>query len=421
MGVVQAPASKSLTNRLLVIAALADGESRLGSPLRSDDTSVMAAGLTALGASVRLAPDAAIVSGRSGRLDPPAGVVWAGLSGTTLRFLAGVSLLVPGQTVLDGEPPLRRRPIRPLLDALAAAGAVVTSDDGRPPLTIESDGLAGGLLEVDARESSQFATALLLVAPYARAGVTLDVANTAAGGYLDLTIEVMRRFGAVVDEVGPGRYVVSAAHRYAATDVDVEYDASAAAHLYALAVATRGSVTVSNGVASAQPDAGIVPLLEQMGADVAWDASGTGVTVRGGASLTGIDVDLGAMPDQVPTLAVLGALCEGRTVLRGIGVTRGHETDRIEAVAAELRRVGAGVETGPDWLAVDGGRPLGPARIETYDDHRMAMAFTALAAAVPGTTIASPGCVAKTYPDWWEDVVALGLGVEPLGSRSREA
>ncbi|MGH9299491.1 MAG: 3-phosphoshikimate 1-carboxyvinyltransferase, partial [Acidimicrobiales bacterium] len=187
----------------------------------------------------------------------------------------------------------------------------------------------------------------------------------------------------------------------------VEYDASAAAHLFALAMATGGSVTVENAVSTRQPDAGILRIFEEMGAGIS--ASTGPVTVRRGGLLRGIDTDLSTMPDQVATLAVLGALADGPTLLTGIGVVRGHETDRIAALEGELSKLGAAVEAGPDWLRVEGGRQLHGGRVDTHDDHRLAMAFTALGAVVEGIEIASPGCVAKTYPRWWDDAAALGL------------
>jgi len=408
-GTLDAPSSKSLTNRLLVIAALAEGKSVLSGLLESDDTVAMTSGLRALGARIEDVGGDTEVTGTSGR--PVAGgtEVNAGLSGTTLRFLAAVALLARGTVVLDGSEPLRRRPIAPLLDALGAAGAEVSSDGGRPPLRISSRGLAGGRLRVDASASSQFATGLLLVGPYADDDLIVEVVGLRELGYVRLTVATMARWGASVGEEAPGRFRVSARDRYVSRAESVEHDASAAAHLYALAVATRGSITVANAFETAQPDGGLVEVLAAMGASFSRGPGGTTVERRG--ELTGVDVNLAAMPDQVPTVAALAALARGDTVIRGVEIARGHESDRITAVATELGRLGARVEEAPDGLVVHGGAPLHAGRIDTHHDHRIAMAFTAIGAVVPGVELSDPGCVAKTYPGFFDDVARLGVGV----------
>ncbi len=408
-GVLEAPASKSLTNRLLVMAALADGESVLRRLLVSDDTEAMTAGLRALGARIESLDDRTEVSGTCGRPLAAGVVLDAGLSGTTLRFLAAVALLANGTVVLDGHEPLRRRPIAPLVDALRAAGAQVVTDHGRPPLRISGHGLAGGVLRVDAGASSQFATALLLVGPYGDNDLVLEVGGLDELGYVRLTVDAMQRWGATVVEEAPGRFRVKAGARYAAREESVEHDASAAAHLYALAAATGGSVTVTNAFETAQPDGRFVELLAAMGAR--YERGPGGTTLERPGDLKGVAVDLGAMPDQLPTVAVLGALARGETMIRGVAIARGHESDRIRAVATELRRLGAAVEETPDGLVVRGGAQLHGGRVDTYRDHRIAMAFTAIGAVVPGVEISDPGCVAKTYPGFFDDVARLGVGI----------
>jgi 3-phosphoshikimate 1-carboxyvinyltransferase len=429
VGVRAAPPSKSVTNRLLLMAALATGTSRLHSILRSDDTAVMMAGLSALGADLSdlSSPDKVTLEivGTAGRLTRPPGVVTAGLSGTTLRWLAAVALLVRGGVTLDGEAPLRKRPILPLLRALEALGAVVETDGGHPPLRITAHGLPGGPITVDAKESSQFATSLLLVAPYAEQDMSLAVVNLGAAGYVELTIEAMRRWGAgvVVEPGKSGRYLVTAGRHYLAREEVVEYDASAAGHLFALAMATGGSVTVPNAVATRQPDAGLEQVFGAMGADVTRHSQGGGVSVARTAGLKGIDVDVSRMPDQVPTLAVLGALAAGTTTLRNVSVARGHETDRVSSVARELTKLGANIDVlegaeGSETMVIHGGASLHGGVVDTYDDHRMAMALSSIAAVVPGVRIRDPGCVRKTYPRYWDDAAALGLQLRRLGEPS---
>jgi 3-phosphoshikimate 1-carboxyvinyltransferase len=317
-------------------------------------------------------------------------------------------LLVSGTVVLDGDPPLRRRPILPLLHALEGLGATIETDGGHPPIRITSSGLPGGHVRVDAAASSQFATSLLLVSPYGEKDLELEVVNLGAAGYVELTLEAMCRWGAEASATGKGRYRVTAGRHYQAGGEVVEYDASAAGHLFALAMASGGSVTVPNVVATRQPDAGLMAVFEAMGATITAGPGG-GVRLEGPASLRGVDVDISLMPDQVPTLAVLGALAGGTTRLRNVAVARGHETDRVVAITRELRKLGADLDDVGDALIVHGGRPLTGAVVDTYDDHRMAMALSSLGASVGGVVIRHPGCVAKTYPGYWRDAAALGL------------
>jgi len=409
VGRLNAPSSKSLTNRLLVMAALAEGKSVLQQMLTSDDTLAMISGLQALGAGIETVDGQTEIAGTSGRPVARGTDIDAGLSGTTLRFLAAVALITEGTVVLDGQEPLRRRPIAPLLDALRAAGAEVLAEGGRPPLRISSNGLAGGRLRVDASTSSQFATGLLLVSPYADEDLTLEIGGLDQLGYVRLTVSAMARWGASVTEQAPGRFMVRAGEPYRSRTESVEHDASAAAHLYALAVATGGSITVANASATEQPDGRMLEVFSAMGATFSRGPRGTTLERRG--ELTGVEVDLGAMPDQVPTVATLGALATGDTVIRGVEIARGHESDRIRAVATQLGRLGARVEETPGGLVIRGGPVLHGGRVDTYSDHRIAMAFTAIGAVVPGVEIEDPGCVAKTYPGFFDDVVRLGIGI----------
>jgi len=406
-----APASKSVTNRALLCAALADGTSRLDGAAPGDDAEAMAAALVELGAEV---PDPWTVVGTGGRMVSPDRPLDARLSGTTMRFLAAAATLTPEGATVTGRPPLLRRPVGPLVAALRALGAEVR-DAGRglPPVTAAGGGLEGGRASVDAGASSQFASAVLLVAPYARRPVELTVERLGAAAYVALTAELMGRFGAAVEAAGPAAWRVEPGP-YRATELTVEYDASAAAHLFALAAATGGQVTVTNAVpGTVQPDAALPDLLAAMGATVTRD--GDAVCVRGPAVLAPVDADLAAMPDQVTTVAALAVLADGRSRLRGVGVARGHETDRLAALAAELAKLGVAVTERPDGLEVAGAGPeaLRPARLATWGDHRMAMALAAVAARVPGVVLEDPGCVAKTYPGFWRDLAGAGLGWRP--------
>jgi 3-phosphoshikimate 1-carboxyvinyltransferase len=408
-----APASKSVTNRALVCAALADGGSRLVGPLVSDDAAAMRAAVGALGATVEDSGGAWLVAGTGGRPRSPDAPLDARLSGTTMRFLAAVATLTPVGATVTGQAGLLARPVGPLTGALRALGARVADAGGHPPVTAAGGGLAGGQVTVAAARSSQFASAVLLVAPFARAQVRLAAEGLGAPGYVELTAEVMRWFGVGVERAGAACWVVRPG-RYQGRTLEVEYDASAAAHLYAVAAATGGEVTVTNAApGSRQPDAGLPEVLARMGARVRRAASA--LTVAGPDVLAPVDADLAAMPDQVTTVAALAALAPGTSRIAGVAVARGHETDRLAALAAELAKLGVGVEQRPGGLVVHGGRATGPARVATHGDHRLAMAFAAVAARVPGVTIEDPGCVAKTYPGFWRDLAAAGL--RPRASR----
>jgi len=428
-----APASKSVTNRALLCAALASGTSHLHGAAGSDDAEAMAAALVGLGAGVDLGggpggwwgrpgapdpaagsghphPDGWTVAGTGGRLRSPERPLDARLSGTTMRFLAAAATLTPHGATVTGQAPLLRRPVGPLVAALRALGAAVAdAGGGLPPVTAAGGGLDGGRATVDAGASSQFASAVLLVAPYARRSVVLTAERLGAAAYVELTAELMGRFGAAVAPAGPDAWRVEPGP-YRAAELAVEYDASAAAHLFALAAATGGQVTVTNAApGTRQPDAALPGLLAAMGATVTRD--GDALTVRGPERLDPVDADLSAMPDQVTTVAALAALAGGPSRLRGVGVARGHETDRLAALAAELAKLGVAVTELPDGLAVAGAGPgrLRPARLATWGDHRMAMALAAVAARLPGVVIEDPGCVAKTYPGFWHDLAAAGL------------
>jgi len=411
-GALAAPGSKSVTNRLLVLAALAEGDSLLRRPLDSDDARVMRALIECLGATV--IDDAAgwRVRGSAGELHPAAAELHAGLSGTTMRFGMALAALADEPVTVTGDAPLLRRPIGPLTQALRQLGAEAADADGLPPVRLGGGGLRGGEAVVDVTASSQFASAVLLVAPYARdADVRLALTGDGARSYIDLTVQAMREWGAEVEAIGQGWAV--ARGRYEGRDVLVEYDASAAAHLFTVAAASGGAVTVTNcDPFTLQADAGFPRLLAAMGCGTQVEDEGRSLTVTGPATLRALgDCDLGDMPDQLPNAAVLAALADGETVLRNVAVVRGHETDRIAALATELAKLRVDVEELPDGLRVAGGvvPPSAPVHLHTYDDHRLAMAFAALAARLPGVVVEEPWCVRKTYPRFWADLRRLGL------------
>jgi 3-phosphoshikimate 1-carboxyvinyltransferase len=407
---VAVPGSKSLTNRALVCAALAEGTSTITGALVADDSAAMATALAALGAGI--APDPGdptrlTVAGTGGRLRPGPVALDMRQSGTAARFLAPVVALGAGAYLLDGSEQLRARPMGPVLAGVEALGARVVpgGEPGHLPVTIDAPGgLAGGDVAVPGDTSSQFLSGLLLAAPYAAAGARLRLTTALVSRpFVELTVDVMDAFGVEVAVEAGGDAFVVPPDRYRATAYAIEPDASAAAYFLAAAALVGGRVTVAGlGAGSRQGDARFADLLAAMGASVERTVAAT--TVTGTGRLAGLGtVDLADMPDMTPTLAVLAAFADGPTRITGVGFVRGHETDRIAAVVAELGRLGVRAEAEADGLAVDPppGGP-GPGRVATYDDHRMAMSFALAGLRVPGITIAGPGCVAKTFPGFWD-------------------
>lgn len=407
--VVQVPGSKSITNRALLIAALADGQSRLMGALTSIDTDVMRAALGQLGASVVAGQDvgdAWTVSGVAGRWSAPASELFMENSGTSTRFLTAAAALAPGPVILDGSPRMRERPIRDLVDALRGLGVRIDilGKEGCPPVRVHGGGLPGGSVQIDASQSSQYVSAVLLAAPYARKDVLLRFlgGELVSRPYVDLTLEVMRAFGADAGWTEEGHVSVRAGRPYVARDYAIEPDASSAAYPF-VAAAITGGVVVVEGIPpdTAQADFKILGLLERMGCEVAYRARS--VEVRG--PQTGLkslgEVDMNDLPDAVLAYAVAALFANGPTLITNVGNLRIKETDRLAALETELRRLGARAEAGEDWLKISPG-PVHGAEIETYDDHRMAMAFALAGLKIPGVVIRDPACVSKTWPNFFD-------------------
>jgi 3-phosphoshikimate 1-carboxyvinyltransferase len=408
--VVRVPGSKSLTNRALIIAAMAQGPSTLRGALDSDDTRVMIEALRTLGIAIDhdLATATVRVAGCAGTFPVREASIRVGNSGTSLRFLTAMLATGSGLYHLDGSTRMRERPVADLLNTLNSLGAVARSDRGTgcPPVTIEASGLDGGYAFVRGDVSSQFLSGLLMALPYAREQTTVGVQGILVSQpYVKMTLEVMEAFGVKAGNRKFRRFDVYPA-RYRGRDYPIEPDASAASYFFALAAITGGSVTVEGlGVPSLQGDLAFVDILEYMGCAVEREPDRT--TVIGGP-LRAVDVDMNAISDTVMTMAVTALFADGLTRIRNVGHIRHKETDRIAALAAELRKLGASVDEQPDGLVIAPPAPgtLQPARIATYDDHRMAMSFALAGFKVPGVTILDPGCVAKTYPEYWEDLKA---------------
>ncbi len=414
---VVVPGSKSITNRALVVAALAEGCSTLEGALSAEDTEAMADSLVRLGIPVSIDTSASeiAVEGRGGRLAPGPVELDARLSGTTARFVLPVLALGQGRYRLDGLPPLRRRPMGPTLGALRRLGAVVEEEAavGHLPVSVVASGLKGGTVRVPGSASSQFASGLLLSAPAMAEGLHLELEPpTVSRPYLELTLAVMEAFGAeVAGNVESG--VTVDAGRYRGRRYRIEPDASAASYFFAAAVICGGRVRVPGlGRASAQGDLAFVDILDAMGARVRWEEGA--VEVSSGDDLRGVEVDMADCSDVAQTLAAVAVFASSPTRVRGIGFIRRKETDRIAAVVGELRRCGIDAIEEADGFTVRPGRPR-PARIETYHDHRMAMSFTLLGLREPGIEIADPSCVAKTFPGFFAAVDGLRRSAAAAG------
>jgi len=401
--VVSLPGSKSITNRALVCAALADGTSLLTNALHADDTEAMVEGLRAMGVAIETEPreGRVTVAGTAGRPVSDVALVDARLSGTTSRFLLPVAGLGEGLRRLDAANRMRERPMTEAIDAVRALGAAVreVGAPGHLPVEVEGGTLAGGEVAVRGDVSSQFLSGLLLTAPAMPHGLTARlVGELVSQPYVELTVAIMDAFGVQVERAGDRTWRVGP-QTYEAVSYAIEPDASTASYAFAAAAVLDGRVTVSGlGTASLQGDLGFVDLLEQMGASVERSAASTSVTGTGG--LHGIDVDMAQISDTAQTLAVVAAFADSPTRVTGVGFIRGKETDRVAAVVAELRRLGIEAVEEPDGFVVHPG-PMRSGTVQTYDDHRMAMAFAVAGLRVAGIKIADPGCVAKTFPGFW--------------------
>jgi 3-phosphoshikimate 1-carboxyvinyltransferase len=403
-GTARPPGSKSYTNRALVLAALAHGKSTLRGALFSDDTMHMARGIEALG--MRVVANAAEcrfdVTGGGGSIGVDHASVFVGNSGTTARFLAPVMALGRGVYELDGNEAMRKRPIGPLLEAMASLGAraVSVGGNGCPPIRVESSGLEGGTARMPGGVSSQYFSALLLVGPCTRRGVILEVeGDLVSKPYIEVTAQAMNAFGATMRREGFHRFEVDPG-RYSGTAYDVEPDASAASYFFAAAAVTGGTVVVPGlGTGSLQGDVGFVRLLERMGCTVRQTETETEVT--GPKKLAGIDADMANLSDTAQTLAAIAPFANSPTRVTGIGFIRRKETDRVGAVVKELVRMGVDAREESDGFVVYPGMPK-PADIETYDDHRMAMSFAITGLMAPGIRIKQPACVSKTFPDYFD-------------------
>lgn len=407
IGSIRPPGSKSLTNRAFITAALADGTSTLTGVLDSDDTQVMIDSLGRLGIEVSHDPQSqrATIAGCGGNIPATTAELFLGNSGTSIRFLTALCAIGEGTFRLDGVARMRQRPIADLVTSLNDLGGNVRCELGNdcPPVIVKAARLAGGVATVDGSTSSQYLSALLMAAPKAQETVELTIGGELVSEpYIEMTIAVMRAFDVACERTANGYRI--APQSYKATNYAIEPDASAASYFFAAAAISGGRVTVQGLTRKAlQGDVLFVDALERMGCTIEEEADS--LTVIGGP-LKGIDIDMNAISDTAQTLAAVAVFADGPTTIRHIAHVRHKETDRIAAVATELRKLGQQVDEFDDGLTIHP-QPVTPAVVDTYDDHRMAMSFSLIGLQANGVQIANPGCTAKTYPGYWEDLASL--------------
>lgn len=405
-GVVRIPGSKSITNRALLLAALSSGESTIRGGLESDDALVMQEALRELGIKIEKQKDIWTVHGRGGEFTSGNYDIYLGNAGTAMRFLTAAIGLVSGNIRLYGKKRMHDRPIHPLVHALSQLGLDIDSQhhNGCPPILSKGNGyIRGGECSISGETSSQFLSALLLIAATTQEGIHMTIIPPLVSKpYLEMTCSLLEQYGIQTKHISEYEYsiqpqIVQPIH------LDVEADASSAAHVFSLAIAATGTITISNfPEKSIQGDAGFLKILERFGATVSTDMTGVTVTMNQSLQPLG-EVDFEDMPDVSLAAVTLCALAPGVSRLTGLSTLKKKECDRIEALRINLERMGASLTTGEDFIEINGNPDrLHGAEIETFDDHRIAMSFAALGTTVPGVHIVDPGCVAKTFPNFWE-------------------
>lgn len=414
---VSVPGSKSITNRAVLIAALAKGITTISGASKADDSVIMIDLLQKLGIKVSSKRKAIIIEGAGGKFKSFKGELNVGDAGTVMRFLSALCCLVPGEVVLKGTGRMHERPIHNLVDGLTQLGAKITylQKKGFPPIKIGDRQIKGGNVKIDASESSQFVSALLMVAPILNGDTDILCGDEIASQpYIAMTIAVMEEFGIKIEPAGRGHYLIKGNRLYKPTDYAVEGDASSASYLFAAAALTAGTVEVLNvSPYSMQGDIEFADLLGKMGCKV---RKGKTIKVTGCTRLKPIVTDMSAMPDTAQTLAVVAAFAEGESHLHGLKTLQYKETRRITALKTELKKIGITCKADNNSLHIKGGKQLMPlsggALINTYNDHRMAMAFAIAGAKIPGISIENPEAVRKSFPNYWTTLQEIGFKVK---------
>lgn len=406
---VRVPGSKSLTNRVLLIAALADGQTCLTNALFSDDSRFFANALKILGFDVQLdeVNHEMTVTGLGGKIPAKKAELFIGNAGTAARFLSAFLTLGNGEYILDGDARMRERPIGDLVEALTQLGANLETTNNCPPLRITASGLPGGKTKIAGDISSQFLSALLMVTPYAQNEIEIELTTELnSKPYVDMTISIMRDFGMEVERHGYSLFAIHPSLYSPISKYPIESDASAAAYLFAAPAICGGTVRVENiSRKSVQGDIAFLDVLAKMGCMV--EETDNCILVTGHSSLHGIDMDMRDIPDTAQTLAVIAPFADSPTRIRGIASARVKETDRIHATCTELARLGVRVEEHEEGMTIYPVEKMRPAIIQTYNDHRMAMAFSLIGLCFDGVTIENPTCVSKTFPNYFDVLETL--------------
>jgi len=403
---VTIPGSKSITHRALITAGLAQGESLLRGFLPCEDTLYTANALQELGIQITIEEETTTVLGTGSKFLPAAGrkEIFLGNSGTSYRLLLSVFALARGEYIFLGTPRMHTRPIGNLVKALTNLGAEVSCVERKdfPPVLIKGNGIRGGSVKIPGELSSQYISSLLLSAPYAEKDVEIEVTGKLVSRpYVDVTLDVMKMFGIPVDRDDYGYFRIPSGQRYRPCHFRIEGDVSTASYFWAAAAVTGGTVITENIHPSAtrQGDIALLDIMEEMGCHV--DRQPDRVIVQGG-SLSGLEVDMGAMPDMVPTLAAIALFAEGKTTIRNVSHLRLKESNRLQAIAIEWTRLGGQIEELADGLIIYGGRPLSGTDVDSHDDHRIAMSLAVVGLRVPGIRVRGESCVNKSFPRFWE-------------------
>ncbi|QQE81049.1 3-phosphoshikimate 1-carboxyvinyltransferase [Alicyclobacillus sp. SO9] len=411
---LQVPGSKSFTNRALILAALAAGTSNLQGILKSDDSYWCIDSLKKLGIRIEVKGNSVRIEGSGGQWPHQSGKLYIGASGTTARFLPGaLAAAETGQWTIDASRSMTKRPLGPLLDALNAIGAEIktTNKPGYLPITVEARGLQGGDVSISGSISSQFLSGLLLASPYAKNQVTIHVTDPIVQhAYIHITLDLMQQFGAEVHHDDNLTTFTILPAQYQAQSLALEADASTASYFFAVAALTGGTVTVTNlNPNTHQPDVKFVGVLEKMGCRVRYGEHS--ITVEGPAQLRGgFSVSFREFSDQALTLAAIAPFADGIIEVREVEHIRKHESDRVQAAVANLRRLGVQCEEHQDGFTVHPGRPQA-ARLPSYDDHRVAMSFALVGLRTEGIEVLDPGCVSKTCPTYFDLLREIGIRV----------
>lgn len=410
-GSVNVPGSKSFTNRALIISVLAKGKSRLFNFSKSDDSEILISSLNKLGINITSKNNTLIVNGNGGNFSKNNIKLNVGKAGTAMRFLTALCTLVPGKIFLDGDKQMRNRPIGELVNSLRQIGASIKyrNKNGFPPLEISGNNIMGGLIKIKGNISSQFITSLLLIAPLLKNGLKIKIiGNEVSKSYTKMTLHTQNLFGVKVKQVKDS-YLIRNKQHYKPQNIIIESDISSATYFWGIAAITGSRITVNNiNPKSVQGDIIFLNILRKMGCIITINSKLKSVEVKGPKILKPVKANLSLLPDSAQTLAVIVAFANGRSIISGLSTLKIKETNRLLALKNELNKMGINSRIGKDFIEIYGGKPNG-AKINTYNDHRMAMSFAIAGTKIPGIVIKNPEVVSKSFPNFWESLSRLGI------------